>query len=89
MFVIHKGGVDSRARIVIYTEITELWISAEEVALFVVNHQFLDQFCLFHDIQMETSRRLSSPIKYRMKVVRFDIAVQYNSWNLTKMELRS
>lgn len=41
MFVVNQCGVNARAGRVIDTEVVQLLIAAEQVALFLVHHEFL------------------------------------------------
>lgn len=56
-----EGGVDSRTTCMVCAEVIQLCVPAEQVALFLVYHQLLDQLIILGHVQMVSSRRLSSP----------------------------
>lgn len=63
MLVIDKGRMDTRTGTVIDAEIIQMRIAAKQIALLVVDHQLLDEFVVFGDVQMMSDRRLASPAR--------------------------
>lgn len=61
MLVVDEGRVDTRARAVIDAKVVQVRVAAEQVALLVVDHQLLDHFVVFGDVQMVTGRRFAGP----------------------------
>lgn len=64
IFVVYKGGMDSGATRMVRTKVIQLCIPTEQVALFLVYHEFLDQFILvLGHVQMVACWRLPSPAR--------------------------
>lgn len=61
VFMVYEGRVNPRARIVIDAKVVHLSISAEKIALLLVNHQLLNKFSILLNIQMESGGRLAGP----------------------------
>ena len=61
VLVIDERCVNPRAAGMVDTKVGHLSVSTEQVASFIVNHQFLNQFRLLHHVQMEAGRRFASP----------------------------
>ena len=59
--MIDERCVNPRAAGMVDTKVGHLSVSTEQVASFIVNHQFLNQFRLLHHVQMEAGRRFASP----------------------------
>lgn len=51
----------ARARRMIYAKVVQLLVSAEQIAFLVVDHQLLDEFVVFGDVQVVAGRRFAGP----------------------------
>lgn len=61
IFVINHCSMNSRTRSMINAEVVQVRIPTEQVAFLFVDHQFLNEFIVFGDVQMMSGRSSSCP----------------------------